>query len=79
VPKPLGSYNPNWAILMEKDGTQRLYFMIESKSSLFVDDLRDRESVKIICGEAHFKELERGDYPAKLVKATTLEDVLVRT
>lgn len=76
VPTPLGSYNPDWAVLVEKDGAERLYFVVETKSSLFTDDLRDRESAKVTCGEAHFKALERGDNPAKFVKATKLEDIL---
>ena len=76
VPTPLGTYNPDWAVLVEMDGTERLYFVVETKSSLFTDDLRDRESAKITCGEAHFKALERGDNPARFVKASTLEDVL---
>jgi len=77
VPTPLGSYNPAWAVLVERDGAERLYFVVETKGSLFTDDLRDRESAKITCGEAHFKTLERGDNPARFVKATKLEDVLV--
>jgi type III restriction enzyme len=76
VPTPLGSYSPDWAVLVEKDGAERLYFVVETKSSLFTDDLRDRESAKITCGEAHFKALERGHNPAKFVKASKLEDVL---
>jgi len=62
---------------VERDGTERLYFVVETKSSLFTDDLRDRESAKITCGEAHFKALEREENPAKFVKASTLEDVLI--
>lgn len=77
VPTPLGSYNPDWAILIEKDGTERLYFVVETKSSLFADDLRDRENAKIKCGERHFAELAQGENPARFVKATSLEDVLV--
>lgn len=76
VPTPLGAYNPDWAVLVEMDGAERLYFVVETKSSLFTDDLRDRESAKITCGEAHFKALESGDNPARFVKASTLEDVL---
>ena len=76
VPTPLGSYNPDWAVLVEKDGVERLYFVVETKSSLFGDDLRDRENSKIICGEAHFKALERGDNPARFVKASNLADIL---
>ena len=46
VPTPLGTYNPDWAVLVEKDGTERLYFVVETKSSLFTDDLRAREGAK---------------------------------
>jgi type III restriction enzyme len=77
VPTPLGSYNPDWALLVEKDGAERLYFVVETKSSLFADDLRDRENAKIECGKRHFAELARGENPARFVKATNLEDVLL--
>ena len=77
VPTPLGTYNPDWAVLVEMDGTERLYFVVETKSSLFIDDLRERENAKITCGEAHFKALESGDNPARFVKASTLEDILI--
>jgi type III restriction enzyme len=76
VPTPLGAYNPDWCVLVEKDGTERLYFVVETKSSLFTDDLRDRERAKITCGAAHFKALETGTNPARFVKASSLEDVL---
>jgi len=77
VPTPLGPYNPDWAVLVDKDGTERLYFVVETKSSLFTDDLRDKESAKIKCGEAHFAELATHNSPAaRFVKATKLDDVL---
>lgn len=76
VPTPLGPYNPDWAVLVEKDGTERLYFVVETKSSLFTDDLREKENKKIECGRAHFKVLEVGEDPAKYVVARTLEEVL---
>lgn len=76
VPTPLGPYNPDWAILLEQDGTQRLYFVVETKSSLFTDDLRDKESAKIECGIAHFKALATGENPARYIVATSLQDVL---
>ena len=75
VPTPLGTYNPDWAVLIDKDGEERLYFVVETKSSLFTDDLRDIESAKIKCGEAHFKALKRGESPAEFVVATKLDDV----
>jgi type III restriction enzyme len=79
VPTPLGSYNPDWAVLVQIDGQERLYFVVETKGSLFTDDLRDQEAAKIACGEAHFKALATGSNPAKYVKATKFEDVLKHT
>ena len=77
VPTPLGPYNPDWAVLIEQNGAERLYFVVETKSSLFTDDLRDKESAKIKCGEAHFAALGEGlEKPAKYVKAKKLADVL---
>jgi type III restriction enzyme len=79
VPTPLGNYNPDWALLLEQDGTQRLYFVVETKSSLFTDDLRDKESAKIECGRAHFKALETNENPARYVVAKSFQDVLKTT
>jgi type III restriction enzyme len=77
VPTPLGPYNPDWAVLVDKDGAERLYFVVETKSSLFTDDLRDKESAKIKCGEAHFAELGTHNAPAaQFLKATNLNDLL---
>jgi type III restriction enzyme len=75
IPTPLGTYNPDWAVLLEVDGRERLYFVVETKDSLFTDDLRDQEAAKIACGEAHFQALVRDNNPAKYVQATKLEDV----
>ena len=76
VPTPLGTYNPDWAVLVEQDGAERLYFVVETKSSLFTDDLRDKESAKIKCGKAHFKALAIGDNPARYLVATKFEDLV---
>ena len=43
VPTPLGTYNPDWAVLVQADGQERLYLVVETKGSLFADDLRDNE------------------------------------
>jgi len=48
---------------LEKDGSERLYFVVKTKSSLFTGDLRDKESAKIKCGRAHFKALTVGKIP----------------
>lgn len=75
VPTPLGNYNPDWAVLIEVSGEERLYFVVETKGSLFADDLRDAEAAKIACGAAHFKSLATDENPARYVKATKLDDV----
>lgn len=76
VPTPLGSYNPDWAVLVEQDGAERLYFVVETKSSLFTDDLRYKESAKIKCGKAHFKTLAIGENPAQYLVANSINDLL---
>ena len=76
VPTPLGSYNPDWAVLVEQDGSERLYLVVETKSGLFIDDLRDRERAKIECGKAHFEALAVGESPAQYIVARTVDDVL---
>jgi type III restriction enzyme len=79
VPTPLGTYNPDWAVLVEKDGAERLYLVVETKSGLFTDDLRDKERAKIECGKAHFTALEVREAPAKYIVARTVDDVLARS
>ncbi|MFH1575166.1 MAG: restriction endonuclease subunit R, partial [Acidobacteriota bacterium] len=76
LPTPLGSYNPDWAVLVEKDGSERLYFVVETKSGFFGDDLRDKERAKIECGKAHFKALSVSETPARYVVARSLDQLL---
>ena len=79
VPTPLGTYNPDWAVLVLKGGEERLYFVVETKSSLFDFDLRDRESGKIECGKAHFKALAVGENPANFIQARNIDDLMAKT
>ncbi|MGL4998623.1 MAG: hypothetical protein ACRC5T_06605 [Cetobacterium sp.] len=37
-----------------------MYFVVETKGSVFEDDLRETEKLKIQCGKEHFKVLEKG-------------------
>lgn len=71
IPTPLGTYNPDWAIVVEIDGEDRLYFVVETKSGMFTDDVRTREDHKIKCGVAHFDELGKSHKnPARFRKST---------
>ena len=55
VDTPIGTYNPDWAILTEQD--QRIYLVCETKNTIDRDELRDSERRKIECGEKHFKTI----------------------
>jgi type III restriction enzyme len=76
VPTPLGSYNPDWAVLVVQDGAERLYFVVETKGSLIPDDLRHSERAKIECGRAHFEALGVGESPAGYLVARSLGNLL---
>ena len=69
IPTPIGSYNPDWAIVVEPrdefgelTGEQMLYLVRETKGTTSVDDLRPDERRKIECGEQHFREALGVDY-----------------
>ena len=53
----LGCYDPDWAVLAEVDGQQRLYFVVKFKSTLLTDVLRPVEQAKIDCDRERFKAL----------------------
>ena len=57
ISTPLGSYNPDWAVLIEKDGDKKLYFVLETKANVSEQALRQTEYQKIKCGKKHFEAL----------------------
>ncbi|MFJ7738263.1 DEAD/DEAH box helicase family protein [Lysinibacillus sp. NPDC097287] len=60
IKTPLGMYNPDWALALEKDGKDHLYFIVETKGSIASEDLRPTELAKIRCGEKHFSAIQTG-------------------
>ena len=76
VPTPLGSYNPDWAVLIDSDEGERLYFVVETKGSVLASDLRGAERARIRCGRAHFDALKVGESPAQYKVATSVDEVL---
>ncbi len=74
IETPLGTYNPDWALVLRRNaGDRQVYFVRETKSSSRQFDLRDTEEMKIWCGRAHFNALEPGLYD----KATEPKDIHV--
>ena len=60
IKTPLGTYNPDWALALEENGKEKLYFIIETKGSTSSEDLRPTELAKIRCGKKHFAAIETG-------------------
>ena len=58
IDTPLGSYNPDWAVLVDRDDQEKLYFVVETKGSILGELLRPLEKAKIDCGREHFKALD---------------------
>lgn len=58
IDTPIGSYNPDWALLLEVEDEERLYFVAETKGTENIDDLRGNEKRKVICGRKHFEVID---------------------
>ncbi len=79
VPTPLGPYNPDWAVVSLDEEGERLYFVVETKGSLLLSDVRNSEAAKIHCGLAHFQSLSSDGEPVSYRVATGLDNVLSAT
>lgn len=58
VDTPIGCYNPDWAVYVDKGDFKKLYLVIETKGGTDVlSNLRSSERLKIECGKKHFKAI----------------------
>lgn len=72
IETPLGTYNPDWAVVWNNDKEDKVYFVCESKGSLQEElDLRGVEKAKIACGRKHFAHTTDVKYDV----ITKLEDM----
>ncbi|MDO9559454.1 MAG: hypothetical protein Q7I89_07175 [Syntrophales bacterium] len=60
IPTPIGTYNPDWALVLKRD--RKIYFVAETKASLENEELRKKEDMKMKCGKAHFKNFADVEY-----------------
>ncbi|WP_366182965.1 DEAD/DEAH box helicase family protein [Flavobacterium ovatum] len=74
IDTPLGTYNPDWAIMWKDQDEEKLFFVVESKGSTGLFDLRPKEEAKIKCGKRHFNAIG-----SKMIVATDLADVELYT
>ncbi|MCG8186218.1 DEAD/DEAH box helicase family protein [Tenacibaculum finnmarkense] len=70
IDTPLGTYNPDWAILWKDNNEEKLFFVVESKGSTGLFDLRPKEKGKIDCGKKHFNALD-----SEMIEASNMSDV----
>ena len=57
IPTPIGNYNPDRAIVMDKKDVKYVYFIAETKGSLDSMQLRHSEELKIWYARKHFEAL----------------------
>lgn len=60
VRTPVGEYSPDWAIVYDENGTQRLYLVRETKDTRNLDDLDWDEAMRIRFAEHHFDAAPNG-------------------
>ena len=58
IDTPIGSYNPDWAIVLNSDSGEKLYFVAETKGTDNINDLKGIERKKIFCGRKHFEVVD---------------------
>lgn len=71
IPTPIGSYNPDWALVFESDNLSseqvgKIYFVAETKDTgtpqVDLSKLSGDEQMKIKCGKAHFNAFKDLEY-----------------
>lgn len=60
VDTPIGTYNPDWALVLDTDQGEKLYFVAETKGTENINDLKGSEKKKILCGRKHFEVIDNG-------------------
>lgn len=68
IDTPLGTYNPDWAVMWKDKDEEKLFFVVESKGSTGLFDLRPKEQAKIDCGKKHFTAIG-----SEMIVASSLE------
>lgn len=60
IDTPIGNYNPDWAVVLNTDDGEKLYFVAETKGNENINDLKGSEIKKILCGRKHFEVIDTG-------------------
>ncbi len=74
IPTPVGSYNPDWAIVFDTDKFKYVYFIAETKGSMQSLQLKAIEHQKISYAKKHFEALGHADIKYDMI--STYEDLI---
>jgi len=76
IDTPIGNYNPDWAVVLNTEEGEKLYFVAETKGTENINDLKGSEKKKILCGRKHFEVIDK-DIKYEVVKELkTLKDLV---
>lgn len=74
IPTPVGTYNPDWAIVFDTQKAKYVYFIAETKGSMSTMQLKGAEKLKIEYARKHFEKL--GTENLKYNVVATYEDLM---
>ena len=57
IPTPVGSYSPDWAIAFQEGSVKHIFFIAETKGSMYSMDMKGLENAKIACAKRLFNNI----------------------
>ena len=75
IDTPIGTYNPDWAVVINAENEEKLYFVAETKGTEDFNQLKGAEKSKILCGRKHFEVLDSGIKYEFVKKLKTLKNI----
>lgn len=74
IDTPIGNYNPDWAVVLNTNKGEKLYFVAETKGTENINDLKPSEKRKIFCGRKHFEVIDTSIKYEVVKELKTLKD-----
>lgn len=74
IPTPVGNYSPDWAIAFYEGTVKHIFFVAETKGSMFSKEQRTIEQEKISCAKRLFNEISTENVKYSVV--TSYKDLL---
>lgn len=73
-----GNEMPRFRLMADEIfGSEKLYCVVETKGTTFVEALREAEQRKIQCAQQHFAALRVSERPAEYRVVTTVDELLI--